>query len=139
MTREAGSETAAARLSPIATGVRGLCPRCGQGHIFQGFLKVRDHCEVCGLDYGFADPADGPAVFVQLFACIPGVVFIVMLEILARPPLWVHVAVGIPILILTTVLPLRPIKGWLIAAQYVNNAQEAGTAQLWNQLHDKAD
>ncbi|AMK23444.1 hypothetical protein K426_12545 [Sphingobium sp. TKS] len=123
------------RRSPIETGLLGRCPRCGEGHIFRGFLTVRDHCEVCGLNYDFADPADGPAVFVQLFACVPGVVFIIMLEILARPGLWVHLAVGVPVLILTTILPLRPIKGWLIAAQYVNKAQEAGTAQLWAKLH----
>ncbi|WP_037504813.1 DUF983 domain-containing protein [Sphingobium bisphenolivorans] len=117
------------------TGPFGRCPRCGEGHIFTGFLTVRDHCEVCSLDYSFADPADGPAVFVQLFACVPGVVFIVMLEILARPGLWVHLAVGVPVLILTTILPLRPIKGWLVAAQYTNKAQEAGTADLWAKLH----
>ena len=117
------------------TGVRGRCPRCGEGHIFDGFLTVRDHCEVCALDYSYADPADGPAVFVQLFACVPGVIFIVMLEILARPGLWVHLAVGVPVLILTTVLPIRPIKGWLIAAQFTNRAQEAGTAQLWAKLN----
>ncbi|MBH2000059.1 MAG: DUF983 domain-containing protein [Sphingomonadaceae bacterium] len=117
------------------TGPFGRCPRCAQGHIFTGFLTVRDHCEVCGLNYDFADPADGPAVFVQLFACVPGVIFIVMLEILARPGLWVHLAVGVPVLILTTILPLRPIKGWLIAAQFVTRAQEAGTADLWAKLH----
>ena len=131
------------RRSLIETGALGRCPRCGEGHIFKGFLTVRDRCEVCGLDYSFADPADGPAVFVQLFACVPGVIFIVMLEILARPPLCVHIAVGIPVLILTTVLPLRPIKGWLVAAQYVTKAQEAGTADLWAKLHgdgpDKRD
>lgn len=117
------------------TGPRGRCPRCGEGHIFHGFLTVRDHCEVCGLSYSFADPADGPAVFVQLFACVPGVIFIVMLEILARPGLWIHLAVGAPVLILTTVLPLRPIKGWLVAAQYTTRAQEAGTSGLWTKLH----
>lgn len=117
------------------TGVRGLCPRCGKGHIFDGFLTVRDRCEVCALDYSYADPADGPAVFVQLFACVPGVIFIIMLEILARPGLWIHLAVGVPVLILTTVLPIRPIKGWLIAAQFTNRAQEAGTAELWAKLN----
>lgn len=121
----------------VETGARGLCPRCGTGHIFSGFIKVRDHCEVCGLRYDFADPADGPAVFVQLFACVPGVVFIIMLEIIARPGLWVHLAVGLPVLILTTLLPMRPIKGWLIAAQYATRAQEAGTADLWAKLHGK--
>lgn len=123
------------RLSPMETGPYGRCPRCGEGHIFHGFLTLRDRCEVCGLKYDFADPADGPAVFVQLFACVPGVIFIVMLEILVRPGLWVHLAVGVPVLILTAVLPLRPIKGWLVAAQYVNQAQEAGTAHLWAKLN----
>lgn len=118
------------------TGVRGRCPRCGEGHIFNGFLTMRDHCEVCGLNYSFADPADGPAVFVQLFACVPGVIFIIMLEIMARPGVWVHLAVGVPVLILTTILPMRPIKGWLVAAQFTMKAQEAGTAGLWAKLHD---
>lgn len=117
------------------TGVFGRCPRCGEGHIFNGFLTMREDCEVCGLNYSFADPADGPAVFVQLFACVPGVIFMIMLEIIARPGLWVHLAVGVPVLILTTLLPMRPIKGWLIAAQFTNSAQEAGTAQLWANLH----
>ncbi|MFY9350840.1 MAG: DUF983 domain-containing protein [Sphingobium sp.] len=120
---------------PHETGALGRCPRCGEGHIFKGFLTVRDHCEVCGLDYSFADPADGPAVFVQLFACVPGVIFILMLEILASPPLWVHLLVGAPVVILTTVLPLRPIKGWLVAAQFTTRAQEAGTSGLWAKLH----
>ena len=137
MDSDAEGDTRQPALSPVATGARGACPRCGKGHIFTGFLTVRDHCEVCGLDYSFADPADGPAVFVQLFACVPGVVFIVMMEILARPPLWVHILVGIPVLILTTLLPLRPIKGWLIAAQYATRAQEAGTAKLWSDLHNQ--
>src|SRR5690606_2929225 len=99
-----GTRDSGTWLAAVDTGVRGLCPRCGEGHIFSGFLKVRDHCEVCGLSYDFADPADGPAVFVQLFACVPGVVFIIMLEILARPGIWVHLAVGVPVLILTTLL-----------------------------------
>ena len=29
---------------------------------------MRPRCEICGLDYGFADAGDGPAVFVILFA-----------------------------------------------------------------------
>ena len=30
---------------------------------------------------------------------------------------------------------LRPIKGWLVASQYVNKAVEAGTEGLWAKLH----
>lgn len=112
------------RLEPVQTGVRGRCPRCGQGHIFQGFLKMRASCEVCGLDYSYADPADGPAIFVQLFACVPGVLFAILLEIYASPPFWMHLVLSLPILLAFTVLPLRPIKGWLVASQFYHKAGE---------------
>ena len=29
-------------------GMAGHCPNCGQGPLFEGFLKVRDTCPVCG-------------------------------------------------------------------------------------------
>lgn len=112
------------KLDPLKTGPRGRCPRCGEGHIFDGFLKLRGACEVCGLDFSYADPADGPAVFVQLFACAPGVIFTMLLEILAGPPLWVHFVTSLPILLATTILPLRPIKGWLVASQFFFQARE---------------
>jgi uncharacterized protein (DUF983 family) len=115
-------------LPPISTGLRGLCPRCGRGHIFNGFLTIRDHCEVCGLDYAFADPADGPAVFVQLFACVPGVIFILILAIAWDPPLWVYLVIGLPVVVISTVGPLRPIKGWLIASQFYFKAEEGRLA-----------
>ena len=51
---------------PIGRGLRGRCPRCGEGRLFHGFLSLRPACERCGLDYGFADAGDGPAVFVIL-------------------------------------------------------------------------
>lgn len=112
------------KLDPHKTGPFGRCPRCGQGHIFQGFLKIRAECEVCGLDYSFAEPADGPAFFVQMFTCIPAVLWILLLEIFASPPLWVHIVTGVPLLLITCVLPLRPLKGWLVASQFYFKAQE---------------
>jgi len=36
-------------------------------------------------------------------------------------------------------LPLRPIKGWLVASQFVNKAMEAGTEKLWSQMHARQD
>src|ERR1700675_507633 len=35
----------------LKRGLRGRCPRCGEGKLFRGFLKVDDHCSVCGLDF----------------------------------------------------------------------------------------
>ncbi|MFC7739141.1 DUF983 domain-containing protein [Roseomonas sp. GCM10028921] len=111
-------------LPPVSTGLRGRCPRCGQGHMFSGFLKLRSHCEVCGLDYSYADPADGPAFFVICFACIPAVILALWIEAKFEPEPWVHLATTLPFMLLTCVPPLRPLKGWLVASQFFYKAEE---------------
>ena len=58
--------------SPMAAGLRGRCPRCGEGHMFDGFLALQNSCDNCGLDYDFADSADGPAVFIMFIGRVRG-------------------------------------------------------------------
>ena len=109
---------------PIGRGLRGRCPRCGEGHLFQGFLTLRPRCEHCGLDYGFADAGDGPAVFVILLGGFVVVFAALIVEIMYQPPYWVHAALWLPLILLFTLGPLRPIKGLLIALQYHHKAAE---------------
>ena len=109
---------------PIARGLRGRCPRCGEGHLFQGFLTLRPRCEHCGLDYGFADAGDGPAVFVILLGGFVVVFAAMVVEIMYQPPYWVHAALWIPLVLIFTLGPLRPIKGLMIALQYHHKAEE---------------
>src|SRR5262245_7345627 len=85
-------------LSPIRVGIRGRCPRCGEGRLFDGFLTLRKSCDVCGLDYGFADPADGPAFFVIFFASAPSVGLAMWLELAHHAPYWVHLFTTLPFL-----------------------------------------
>lgn len=112
------------RLEPVRTGLRGRCPRCGQGRLFAGFLKLRERCDVCGLSYSFADPADGPAFFVICFGCIPAVVFALLVQIRFDPPFWIHLVTSLPFLLLTCLAPLRPLKGWLVCSQFFFKARE---------------
>ena len=114
------------------------CPECGKGHMFRSWLKLVDRCANCGLDYRFASPDDGPAFFSQCIVAFPLTFVIVWLQIAYSPPLWVHLVFSIPVMVIGCILPLRPIKGWLVASQYVNKAQEAGTDALWAQLHARA-
>lgn len=111
-------------LSPFSTGIRGRCPRCGRGHLFAGFLTLAPRCDACGLDFSFADPADGPAFFVICFACVPAVVLGAWIEIRYEAPYWVHLVTTLPVLLLTCIPPLRPLKGWLVASQYIYKAEE---------------
>lgn len=111
-------------LPPVRTGIRCKCPRCGQGKLFDGFLTLRPGCDVCGLSYSFADPADGPAFFVICFGCIPAVLFAVLLDVKYEPPIWVHLVTSVPFMLLTCIPPLRPLKGWLVCSQYFHKAGE---------------
>ncbi len=110
--------------SPFLTGVSCRCPRCAKGRLFQGFLTLRQRCEICGLDYGFADSGDGPAVFVILFAGFIVVFSALLVEVLYQPPFWLHALLWGPLIFLTTLAPLRPMKGVMIALQYHHKAAE---------------
>ena len=112
------------KLSPFKTGLRGRCPRCGEGKLFQGFLKVAPRCEHCGLDFAFADSADGPAFFVMSFSGFLVVFLALAVEVLFQPPYWLHAVLWLPLILATTILPLRPAKGVLIALQYHHQAEE---------------
>jgi uncharacterized protein (DUF983 family) len=111
-------------MSPVIAGLKGRCPRCGAGRLFAGFLTLAPRCERCGLDFGFADAGDGPAVFVILIAgfVVVGLAFVV--ELLWRPPYWVHAALWIPAILVVTLGLLRPFKGVLIALQFHHDAAE---------------
>jgi uncharacterized protein (DUF983 family) len=109
---------------PIARGLRGRCPRCGEGRLFQGFLTLRPACENCGLDFTFADAGDGPAVFVILIGGAIVVFAALLTEVVYQPPYWVHALLWLPLILLVTLGPLRPIKGLLIALQYHHKAAE---------------
>jgi uncharacterized protein (DUF983 family) len=111
-------------LSPLATGLRGRCPRCGRGNLFQGYLTVAKACASCGLSFDFADAGDGAAWFVMLFVCIFGVGTILGVEIAYAPPIWVHLALGLPLLVILPLLLLRPAKGMLLCQQWKTKAQE---------------
>jgi uncharacterized protein (DUF983 family) len=105
-------------------GLACACPRCGKGKLFQGFVTLRPRCEVCGLDYGFADAGDGPAVFIMFFAGFIVVGAALVTEILYQPPFWVHAALWLPLILVVTLGPLRPMKGLLIALQFHHKAAE---------------
>jgi uncharacterized protein (DUF983 family) len=109
----------------IRAGLACRCPRCGGGKLFQGFLALRPRCEACGLDYGFADAGDGPAVFIMFLAGFIVVGAALVTEIRYQPPFWVHAALWLPLILIVTLGPLRPMKGLMIALQYYHKAAES--------------
>jgi uncharacterized protein (DUF983 family) len=110
--------------SAIVAGLTGHCPRCGRGRLFSGLLTLAPRCDTCGLDLSFADAGDGPAVFVSLIGGFIVLGIALAAELLYEPPIWVHLAVFLPMTALVCFGLLRPLKGLLIALQYRNKAEE---------------
>jgi len=103
-------------------GITCKCPRCGKGAVYAGFLTLRPRCETCGLDFSFMDSGDGPAIFVIMIAGAIVVGAALIVEVKYQPPLWLHAALWLPLILATTLLPLRAMKSLLIALQYHHKA-----------------
>lgn len=123
--RQDGGELQTAGDSPFRLGIRGRCPRCGEGRLFSGYLTLAKRCEVCGLDYSFADPADGPAFFSMWIGSIPALAWGLWLELSFNAPLWLHLFTTLPLVFIGCIAVLRPAKGWLVCSQYYHKAEEA--------------
>ncbi len=112
------------RVSAFKAGVACRWPRCGQGPLFAGYLRVANACTHCGLSFSRHDSGDGPAVlvvFIVGFIVVPMTLFA---ELARAAPLWLHMVVGIPVILGLSLYLLRPVKGVLIALQFKHDAGE---------------
>jgi uncharacterized protein (DUF983 family) len=102
----------------------GLCPRCGQGPLFHGYIALNKECPACKLDYAMFDAGDGPMVFGILIvgAIVCGLALWV--EFTFQPPLWVHAVLWLPLICLLTAIFLRLSKSALLVLQYRHKAGE---------------
>jgi len=103
-------------LSRAALGCR--CPRCGEGRVFVGLLTIRPTCPICGLDISAHDAGDGPQVFVILILGLVVVGLAAFVELRFSPPIWVHLVLWTPLILVGAIALLRPLKAGLIALEY---------------------
>lgn len=106
------------RVSPMSAGMRCLCPRCGQGRLFSGYLTVAERCDVCGLDFSQVDSGDGPAVFLIFILGFLVVPLALWVSMTVEWPLWLHTIVWSIVVLALTLGMLRPAKAYVIALQY---------------------
>jgi uncharacterized protein (DUF983 family) len=114
----------------LTVGLKGRCPRCGQGALFRSGLVVRESCSSCGLDYSFVMSGDGPAVF-AIFILGAGMLGAAMVaEFKFHVSVWFHVVAWGLLTPLFAFGILRLLKGLLIAQQYRTKAAEGRIAKL---------
>ena len=120
----ADMETSPNRPNPMQAGLACHCPRCGTGKLFSSYLKLAPACGQCGLDYGFADSGDGPAVFVILLVAPVILVLAVVAGSVWTIQPWMHLVLWLPTTVILSLVLLPPFKGVMINLQYANDARE---------------
>ena len=113
--------------SPLARALKGTCPRCGQGPLFQGAVRFASNCRSCDLDFDSFNVGDGPAAFLILIVGAILTVLAVVTDLKLSPPWWVHL-VWIPVGLALTLAGLRLAKAGLIAQEYLHRAREGRIA-----------
>jgi len=102
----------------LLRGWKMLCPQCGTGPMMDGFLKVRDTCEVCSEDLHHHRADDGPA-YVTILICghILAPFLLIVFEAFRPDPLLM--VVGFSIVFVAMALFLLPrIKGAFVGLQW---------------------
>lgn len=111
--------------NPLLWGALGRCPNCGEGWLFEGFLKVSPRCGACGFDLAAADSGDGPAVFVILIAGFIVAFGALVTMVAYRAPVWLTLLIWLPMTLVICLALVRPMKGLMLAAQFMNKASQA--------------
>lgn len=117
--RQSGEGTITAGQA-ILRGLRGRCPNCGRGHMFGRFLKVADRCPVCGEELFHHRADDFPAYLVILLVGHTVVPAALMVEADHAPPMWLQMALWLPLTIVLSLSLIQPIKGAIVAVQWVS-------------------
>ncbi|MBU1289316.1 MAG: DUF983 domain-containing protein [Alphaproteobacteria bacterium] len=123
-----------ANTSPILSGLRLRCGKCGEGKLFSGYLKLNTECPVCKRDMTSADTADGPAFFVGFGVLILLAPFLFLLPMSPLPAVAkiLSFVVLCVVLIGLCMLLLPVAKAVLLNLQLHHNAEEVTAADIKN-------
>lgn len=115
-------------LDVMLHSAKGLCPQCGAQTLFAGPIGFAIRCEACGLDYAQFNVGDGPAAFLTMIIGAIVLALALVLEFKVHPPLWVHLLLWTPLIIVAVMGSLRVAKGALLILEYRNKAREGRIA-----------
>lgn len=116
---DAFSTTAERPVFPaLKRGWRRRCPKCGQGPILSGYLKLRESCPVCRENLSHARADDGPAyITILLTAHVMGPLLLLAFEVFRPDPLILAVVFSIGVTCMSLFL-LPRVKGALVGIQW---------------------
>jgi uncharacterized protein (DUF983 family) len=112
--------------SAMKRGLACRCPACGEGRLFGRFLKVADHCSVCGEAFHHHRADDLPPYLVIMIVGHVVGSGILAAETYAEWPAWLHMMVWPTVTVVLSLFLLQPIKGAVVALQWANGMHGFG-------------
>jgi uncharacterized protein (DUF983 family) len=100
--------------SALSRGARNRCPVCGEGRIFAGYLRPVAACAACATPLAALRADDAPpyvVIFLAGHLLLPPILWV---ERAYMPPMWLHMALWLPLMTLVCLALLRPVKGAVI-------------------------
>lgn len=110
----------------LLRGWRRRCPHCGKGPLLSGYLKVADHCSVCGEEFHHQRADDGPAYLtILIVGHIMGVAIHFTYSTLRPDPLVMATLLSVFCVALSLYL-LPRVKGAFVALQWARRMHGFG-------------
>jgi uncharacterized protein (DUF983 family) len=102
----------------IKRGMRCRCPNCGEGRMFNRFLKVAPSCPACGEDLSHHRADDLPPYITIVI--VGHIVVTAILFVFGRWewPTTVHLLVWLPLTLVLCLALLQPTKGAVVGLQW---------------------
>ena len=104
------------------------CPNCGAGPLLRAYLKVRDHCPVCGEAFHHQRADDGPAYLTILIVghILAPLIYFVFTTYRPEPLVMATVFTVATVALALFLLPR--LKGMLVALQWAKRMHGFGPA-----------
>jgi len=112
----------------LIRGLRRRCPSCGEGLLFDGYLKVADQCPVCSEELHHHRADDGPAYLTILI--VAHIVGLMLHLVFAhfRPDPMVLATVLTIICVSLSLFLLPRLKGMIVGIQWARRMHGFGPA-----------
>lgn len=110
-------------IETVWRGLRRLCPRCGHGHMFSGYLSVREACEACNLPFEPMRSDDAPPYFTLLIVGHVVIGLYMLLWRLILVPVWAQAIIWCSLTLVLSLVLLPFIKGGVMAVIYRTKAK----------------
>lgn len=102
----------------LLNGLRGRCPSCGGQPLLHSYLKVREGCSDCGLEYRHHRADDGPPYLTILLVghLMAPIMHVTYTQF--RPEPWVFAVLLVTSSVALSLALLPKMKGLIIAFQW---------------------